>query len=129
MTNEKRIAVAVESGQGLDAIVSHHFGRCPSFVLVETTGDTIDSHSTVSNPHYHNHQPGAVPAFIKKQNAAVIIAGGMGPKAVNIFQSNGIEVATGAVGNLKAVVNAYLKGQIKGIVPCNQNHPNSCGSH
>ncbi|MBN2343737.1 MAG: NifB/NifX family molybdenum-iron cluster-binding protein [Deltaproteobacteria bacterium] len=129
MKVEKRIAVAVESGTGLDAQVSQHFGRCPSFVLINTKDGVIDTHTTVENPHFHNHQPGMVPEFIRSQNANVILAGGMGPKAVNMFSQMGIEVATGAIGRLQAVVEAYLEGKIKGIVPCSHDHPNSCGGH
>lgn len=129
MKSEKRIAVAVESGVGLDSKVSQHFGRCPSFVLVDTIDSTINSHTTVENPHYSNHQTGAVPVFIKSTNADVILAGGMGPKAVDMFSGMGIEVATGAIGTTKAVVQAYLDGKIKGTSPCSHDHPNSCGGH
>ena len=30
-----RIAISVEDDNGLDSVISHHFGRCPYFVLVD----------------------------------------------------------------------------------------------
>lgn len=81
------------------------------------------------NPFYGNHQPGQMPAFIRDLGANVILAGGMGPRAIDLFMNYEIEVATGAVGNVRNVLNAYLRGNIKGIVPCAHDHPDSCGGH
>jgi predicted Fe-Mo cluster-binding NifX family protein len=67
-----------------------------------------------------------MPNFIKNLGADVILAGGMGPMAINMFNSMGIEVATGAVGKVENVLGAYLKGEVKGIFPCSHNHDDSC---
>ena len=53
----------------------------------------------------------------------------MGPRAVQLFNSHGIEVATGAVGRVGSVLAAYLRGELRGIVPCQHDHPESCGGH
>ena len=37
----KQIAVAAEDDRGFDGQVSHHFGRCPFYFLVEGEGDQI----------------------------------------------------------------------------------------
>jgi predicted Fe-Mo cluster-binding NifX family protein len=81
------------------------------------------------NVHYGNHQPGQMPMFIRDLGANVILAGGMGPRAIDMFHGFGIEVATGAVGNIGKVLDAYLRGEVKGIVACEHDHPDSCGGH
>ena len=53
----------------------------------------------------------------------------MGPRAQQMFQAFGIEVATGAVGNEGRVLGAYMRGELKGFVPCTHDHPESCGVH
>jgi predicted Fe-Mo cluster-binding NifX family protein len=53
----------------------------------------------------------------------------MGPKAVDLFQSYGIEVATGALGKVGGALDAYLSGDLQGIVPCAHDHQDSCGKH
>ena len=125
----KTIAIAAEDDKGLAGEVSHHFGRCPYYVMIEVNGKTVLSTKVTANPYYGNHQPGMMPKFIHDIGGNVILSGGMGPRAVQMFQSFGIEVATGAVGNVGRVLDAYLDGKIQGIVPCSHDHPDSCGGH
>ncbi len=128
MTGERLIAVASEDSSGLDGQVSAHFGRCPFYVLVKVNGDTeIEFQILVANPHFDSHQPGMMPRFIRGLGADVIIAGGMGPRAIDMFHGFGMDVATGAVGSVEEVIGAYLRGEHRGVVPCAHDHPDSCG--
>ncbi len=113
-----KIAFASEDNLGLDGQMSGHFGRCPFYTLVDVEDEKIQNVTVVENPFYNNHQPGQVPAFIHSQNVDVMIAGGMGPMAINLFNSNGIEVVTGYMGTIKNVLDAYLKGEAKGASGC-----------
>ena len=85
--------------------------------------------SRVEKTANFGNQPGQMPVHIRVLGANVILAGGMGPRAVDMFQRFGIEVATGAVGNVGRVLEAYLRGELKGTVPCEHDHPDSCGGH
>ena len=89
---EPRIAVAAEDDRGLEGEVGAHFGRCPYYVLVEANGDTVAGSRIVSNPYFELHRPGVMPRFIRDLGANVIIAGGMGPRAIEMFHSFGIDV-------------------------------------
>jgi predicted Fe-Mo cluster-binding NifX family protein len=124
-----RIAFACEDDQGLEAQMSAHFGRCPYYSLVDVEGQEVKHVNVIENPYFNNHVPGKVPHFIGQQNAHVMIAGGMGPRAIGIFESLGIEVVTGVGGKVGSVVQAYLKGEISGIVPCAHDHKDRCGGH
>ena len=119
----KRIALACEDNQGLDGQISQHFGRCPYYLILDVDGNEIKNAKTVSNPYYNNHVPRMVPQFINQQGVNVMIAGGMGPRAIDMFTSLGIEVATGAMGNTGNVLQAYLRGEISGVEPCKHDHP------
>jgi predicted Fe-Mo cluster-binding NifX family protein len=123
-----RIAVASDDDRGLAAGVSAHFGRCPAYTLAEVQGDEIRSHRVVVNPHFEQHVPGAVPQFLSGLEADVVLAGGMGPRAVAMFTSLGIEVATGIRGSVADAIRAWLGGA-RGITPCRHDHPDSCGGH
>jgi len=125
----RQIAIAAQDDRGLEGEVSQHFGRCPFYVLAKVDGSTVLDSEVRTNLHYGNHQPGMMPAFIKDMGADVILAGGMGPRAIALFSQMGIEVATGAVGRVGAVLEAYLDGRIRGIVPCAHDHEDSCGGH
>ena len=120
--NEKRIAVACE-GEGMSSTVSGHCGRCPFYHLIDIKDNTITSQKSVENPFFNAHgQPGQVPQFINDQGAHVILAGGMGQRAVEFFKQFGIEVATGVAGSVENAVEAYLSGSVSGYTPCNHDH-------
>ncbi len=113
-----RIAISSDSPQGLDSMVSPHFGRCPYFTLVDMDGPTITNVQSVANPYYPNHEPGQVPAFIHSQGANVMLAGGMGGRAISFFQQYGIQTATGAGGTVRQAIEQYLAGALQSAAPC-----------
>lgn len=124
-----QIAIAAEDDKGMDGQVSMHFGRCRYYVIATVENGSVTSSKIVENAHFGNHQPGQMPVYIRDLGANVILAGGMGPRAVTMFHDFGIDVATGAVGNVGKVLDAYLKGDLTGVVPCEHDHPQSCGAH
>jgi len=116
-----RIAISADTDQGLDSIVSPHFGRCPCFVLVDLEGEEVKAVKTVANPYYGHHQPGQVPAFIRSQGADVMLTGGMGGRAVEFFQQAGIHPVTGAGGTARRAVEEFLNGSLQGTAPCRES--------
>ena len=122
-----RIAVSADSKQGLDSVVSPHFGRCPHFVLVDLDGDNVGEVREVDNPYYGNHQPGQVPGFIESLGANVMLTGGMGGRAIMFFEQYGIEGVTGAYGTVRQSVERYLGGQLKGAAPCAESQEHGHG--
>jgi len=116
-----RIAVAANDNLGLDGVVSAHFGRCPYYTLADVESWKVQDIKVVDNPFYGSHgQQGEVPSFIHRQGASVIIAGGMGTRAIGYFNQFGIEVVTGAVGKIEDAVNSYLAGKLSGSQPCRE---------
>jgi predicted Fe-Mo cluster-binding NifX family protein len=122
-----RIAVSADSKQGLDSVVSPHFGRCPYFVLVDLDGDNVGEVGEVDNPYYGNHQPGQVPGFISSLGANVMLSGGMGGRAIMFFEQYGIEGVTGAYGTVRQSLERYLGGQLKGAAPCAESQEHGHG--
>jgi len=118
-----QIGIAVEDNKGLEAEVSMHFGRCPYYAIVEVEKDEIkEPVKVITNPYFNFHgQPGQVPSFLKEQEIGVIIAGGMGPRAVEFFKEYGIEAVTGVSGKAGEAVKSFLKGELKGGKPCHQD--------
>lgn len=99
-----KIAVASEN-----EAVTEHFGHCLNFNLYDTEGGIITNHVSVSNP---GHRPGFLPVYLADLGVKVIISGGMGEGAIDIFNEKDIEVIVGASGNAKEAVEAYLKGTL-----------------
>ena len=91
-----KIAIASENG-----MVARHFGHCPDFTIFEIQSGKIVNTETIPNP---GHKPGFLPVFLKDKGADVIVSGGMGQGAVELFNGNNVKVITGAVGNVTDIV-------------------------
>jgi predicted Fe-Mo cluster-binding NifX family protein len=115
-----KIAIATDGN-----MVSGHFGHCEGFTIYDIDGDKISNETFVENP---GHRPGFLPVFLKKKDVDVIIAGGMGGTAQQLFIENGIKVIVGAQGNCDDVINSYVKGELKstGTVCEEHQHEGHC---
>ncbi|KXL52804.1 dinitrogenase iron-molybdenum cofactor [Anaerotignum neopropionicum] len=118
-----KIAVAC-----MKELVSQHFGHCESFYVFDTENGKITDGKRVANP---GHKPGFLPNFLGDMGVAVIISGGMGGGAIEIFNERNIEVIVGAEGDAKQAVESYLKGELKstGSVCHDHSHADECGNH
>ena len=116
-----RIAVAAEGKN-----VTEHFGHCVNFMLYDVENNKITKEESVDNP---GHKPGFLPNFLADKGVKVIISGGMGQGAVDIFNERDVEVVTGASGDARTAAERYLKGELKstGSVCHEHQHHDECG--
>jgi len=115
----KTIVLAANDDLGLDGEMAQHFGRCPYYVVVRVNGEHLVEQTRIeANPHAQQHGPGVVPKFVDSLGADVILAPGMGQKAIAWFDRLGVEVATGSRGQVGATLQAYLDGAISGATGC-----------
>ena len=113
-----RIAVSADDSNGLESVVSPHFGRCPFYVFVDVDGREVTSVEGVASPFYGQHQPGQVPGFINSHGVNVMLTGGMGGRAIQFFDQFGIEPVTGARGTVRLALEQYLGGELQGAAAC-----------
>ena len=102
-----RIAIPLAGGR-----LCMHFGHCEQFALVEADARTkaVTAASYLTPPP---HEPGVLPRWLHEQGADVIIAGGMGRRAQDLFSQSGIEVVVGAAGGSpEDLAAAYLDGSL-----------------
>jgi len=116
-----RIAVA---GEGKN--VTEHFGHCVNFLIYNVENGKIVKEEVIPNP---GHKPGFLPNFLADRGVSVIISGGMGGGAVDIFNERNVEVVVGASGDAKMAVENYLKGELitTGSVCHEHQHQDECG--
>lgn len=106
--NEMRIAIPLTDGK-----LSQHFGHCEQFVIVDVDSDTKDikSQELVDPPV---HEPGVLPKWLSGLHVNLVIAGGMGQRAQQLFAQNQIEVVVGApVEAPEDLVSARLNGTLE----------------
>jgi len=97
-----RIAISTEGDN-----VSAHFGRCPSFTIVDIDDGTVKNKEVIENP---GHQPGVIPLFLHQRDVDCIVAGGMGMRAQGFFTEAGIQTFLGVSGSIKEVIEKLRKG-------------------
>lgn len=117
-----KIAVASENEK-----VTEHFGHCINFNIYEAVDGRILKNSSVDNP---GHKPGFLPNYLNDLGVNVVISGGMGSGAIDIFNEKGIEVIVGASGDAMNAAQAYLSGNLKstGAVCHDHKHQDECGN-
>jgi len=126
-TDVTRVAVSADDNNGLESVVSPHFGRCPYYILVDLEGSQVQRVEAVANPYFGRHAPGQVPTFINEQGVNVMLTGGMGMRAIGFFQQYGVQAVTGAAGTVRHALEQYLGGQLQGAEPCRDSHSHGEG--
>lgn len=102
-----KIAIPLAEGR-----LTNHFGHCASFaILVANKADgSISSRDEIVPPP---HEPGLLPRWLGERGINLIIAGGMGSRARELFIQNKIEVVTGAPClEPETLVSQYLSGSL-----------------
>ena len=91
--------------------VSPHFGRCPSFTIIEIEDEKLLKREIINNP---GHSPGFLPQFLSERGIKYLIAGGVGRRATGVFREMGIETIVGVTGKIDDVIDKILKGELEG---------------
>ncbi|MDD2525161.1 MAG: NifB/NifX family molybdenum-iron cluster-binding protein [Bacteroidales bacterium] len=111
----RRIAIPVEYGR-----LCTHFGHCKFFYIASVNEKSVISEEIIKPP---KHEPGLYPAWVSEKGATIVIAGGMGEKAQELFRKENIELFIGAeFKDPKDLVIDFLTGNLKtGSNSCNHS--------
>lgn len=101
-----RIAISTDGDY-----VSMHFGRCPSFTIVDIENNEVTKREVIDNP---GHQPGFIPQFLHSKGVRCIVAGGMGMRATTFFNGIGIQAIVGVNGKIDDVIEKLQNGTLEG---------------
>lgn len=103
-----KIAIPLADGK-----LAMHFGHCGSFMILEVdlAGKKILKREEIVAPP---HQPGLLPPWLAERGATLIIAGGMGQRAQDLFAEQGIKVLLGATAEApEKIVADYFSGTLQ----------------
>ena len=116
-----RICIPTMGENGLNDIVGEHFGRVPTYTIVD-----LDTNEVKVIPNTSEHMGGhGYPAEIMmREKIDVLVCRGLGRRALSMFEEFGIEVYIGATGTVKDAVVAFKEGKLRkaGI-------DDACGRH
>lgn len=101
--------IAIPTVQGK---LSLHFGHCEKFTILDVNMETktVDNQVALDPPM---HEPGVLPRWLAQQGADIIIAGGMGSRAQNLFASQNIKVIVGAPADTpENIIKMFLEDKL-----------------
>ena len=110
MNNTMKIKIAIPLAEGK---LCMHFGHCETFALVDVdlaNRKVIGRKDLVPPPH----EPGVLPVWLAEMGAGMILAGGMGQRAQELFRAQNIQVTVGlTVETPEELIGQYLAGTLQ----------------
>ena len=104
-----KICIPTLNQNGLESTLSSHFGRANVFAIVD---DETNEIRFIQNTGQH-HGGGMTPAeLIRNEGVHVVLCGGLGVKAVRLFEQQGIHVYNQASGTVNEALKAYKAGTL-----------------
>jgi ATP-binding protein involved in chromosome partitioning len=102
--------IALPTAEGKLAL---HFGHCAQFALIDCDleNQKVIQRELIDAPP---HQPGLLPTWLAERDVNLIIAGGMGQRAHDLFTEKNIDVVIGApAAPIEQIVTSYLQGTLQ----------------
>ncbi|MBN2019284.1 MAG: P-loop NTPase [Sedimentisphaerales bacterium] len=101
--NNMKIAIPITNGK-----LSSHFGHCEQFAVIDVdAGSKSIAKTEMLTPPAH--EPGVLPKWLSEMGVNLVIAGGLGQRAQQLFKENNIAVIVGAPSDMpENIVTAYL---------------------
>ena len=107
-----RLAIPSVDDRGLESSVNEHFGRAPFYTFVDVSDSGKILNVEVVPVPFEEHGPGDIPYWLKEQGTNVVLALGIGGRAIDHFSQVGIEVIRGVTGKIEDIVKGFLSGTL-----------------
>ncbi len=116
-----KVCIPTNGNRGLDETVGEHFGRVPTYTIVDLDKNDV---KVISNDSHHMGGRGYPPELLTKEGVNVMLCSGLGRKAIGMFSDFGITVYIGAKGTVKDAIDAYKNEELK-----KANEGDACQEH
>ena len=116
-----KICIPTMGQNGLDETVGEHFGRVPTYTIVDTDTDEV---KVVENTSDHMGGQGHPPEIMAKEGVNVMVCRGLGRRAIAMFEEFGIDVYIGASGTVRDAVDTFKQGKLQ-----KADMSAACGQH
>ena len=102
--DKMKVCIPTMGNSCMEEAVCQHFGRAPTFTVLDLDAGTI---KVLTNVSEHIGGSGLPTETIFAEGVQVMIVGGLGPKAIMAFTQAGIEVFVGAAGTVKNAIDDW----------------------
>ena len=116
-----KICIPTMGDNGLDNRVGEHFGRVPTYTIVDLDTNEV---KVIPNTSEHMGGQGHPPEIMAREGVNVMVCRGLGRRAIMLFEELGIDVYIGASGTVKDAVEAFKQGKLQ-----KAGMGDACGQH
>ena len=116
-----KICVPTVGNKGLDDYVGEHFGRVPTYTIVNLDNEEV---KVLPNVSHHMGGHGNPPEIMVKEGVDVLVCNGLGRRAISAFDGYGIAIYIGASGTVRDAVTAFKHGKLQ-----KASISDACGKH
>ena len=102
-----KVAIPVESPNGLLAELNDHFGMTEDFAVFEYDHGSIIDLKFLHNDPAREPEPKTSAQFLVDEGVKMVLAGYIGPHMLTVLLGEGIRVFKGAVGTLEDVLEDF----------------------
>ncbi len=104
-----RIAVPSNGDRGMDEEVGGHFGRVPTYTIVEDQTNEVE---VIPNKSHHMGGRGYPPELLHEEGVDIMVCSSLGRRAIDLFQEKGIRVYVGASGLVRDAIEQWKTGKL-----------------
>lgn len=116
-----KVSVPSMGHRGLDEHVGEHFGRVPTYTVVDIETNEV---KILDNTSEHMGGSGYPPEIMAQAGVDVMLCGGLGRRAIMMFEEMGIHVFVGANGTVRDAISQWQTGVLQ-----EATDENACRQH
>ncbi|MFX0085255.1 MAG: NifB/NifX family molybdenum-iron cluster-binding protein [Candidatus Hodarchaeota archaeon] len=130
-----RYCIPSETIGGLEDQVGYHFGRVPVYTIYDDSTKEVE---IVKNTSSHMGGTKLPAELLSEHNVQIMLCGGVGRRAIQLFENFGIEVYVGVQGTVEEAIKQFNRNKLRMATDkdaCQQHkyrskdHGNSYGHH
>ena len=104
-----KLCIPTTGRGGLDDSVGEHFGRVPTFTVVDSESGVVE---ILQNTSEHMGGRGLPAELLASSGVDVVLCSGLGRRAIQLLSASGITVHTGISGLVSDAVDAWKRGTL-----------------
>ena len=105
-----RLCIPSETTGGLEDQVGYHFGRVINYTIFDDTSNQVE---IIENTSSHRGGTKLPAELLRDHNVDVMICGGIGRRAIQLFEQYGVEIYIGAQGIVKDVIEQFKQNKLQ----------------
>jgi len=105
-----RICIPSETTGGLEDQVGYHFGRVVNYTIYDGNTNKVE---VIENTSSHRGGTKLPAELLREYNVDIMICGGIGRRAIQLFEQYGVEIYIGAQGIVKDAIEQFKQNKLQ----------------